>query len=142
MRHAEKGDTVKVHYTGTLKDGTVFDTSRNRDALEVTLGSGKVIRGFEEAVVGMSEGETKKVELAPADAYGPKRDDLVIQVQRDKFPADVDPREGMPLNLKGPEEVIVPAVITEVSEEAVTIDANHPLAGEELTFDIELAEIL
>lgn len=142
MRHAEKGDTVKVHYTGTLKDGTVFDTSRNRDALEVTLGSGKVIPGFEEAVVGMSEGETKKVELAPADAYGPKRDDLVIQVQRDKFPADVDPREGMPLNLKGPEEVIVPAVITEVSEESVTIDANHPLAGEELTFDIELAEIL
>lgn len=142
MRHAEKGDTVKVHYTGTLKDGTVFDTSRNRDALEVTLGSGKVIRGFEEAVVGMSEGETKKVELAPADAYGPKRDDLVIQVQRDKFPADVAPREGMPLNLKGPEEVIVPAVITEVSEQSVTIDANHPLAGEELTFDIELAEIL
>ncbi len=142
MRHAEKGDTVKVHYTGTLKDGTVFDTSRNRDALEVTLGSGNVIPGFEDAVVGMSEGETKEVEIPPEDAYGPKRDELVVHVQRDRFPAGVDPREGMPLNLKGPEETVVPAVVTEVSEESVTIDANHPLAGEELTFRIELAEIL
>lgn len=141
MRHAEKGDKVKVHYTGMLEDGTVFDTSRNRDALEVTVGGGTVIPGFEDALVGMSVGETKELKIAPADAYGPRRDELVIQVERENFPPNVAPQEGMALNLKGPEEEVIPAVITEVSDDSVTIDANHPLAGKALTFHIELAEI-
>jgi peptidylprolyl isomerase len=141
MRHAEKGNTVKVHYTGMLEDGTVFDTSMNREALEVTLGSGTVIRGFEDALVGMSVGETKELKIAPADAYGPRREELVIQVEKTEFPPHITPREGMELNLKGPDEEVIPAVIAEVSEESVTIDANHPLAGKALTFHIELAEI-
>jgi peptidylprolyl isomerase len=142
MRQAEKGDTVKVHYTGILEDGTVFDTSRNREAFELTLGSGKVIRGFEDALVGMSVGETKELKIEPVDAYGPRREDLVIQVEKAEFPPNIDPREGMALNLKGPEEQVIPAVVTEVSEDSVTIDANHPLAGKDLTFHIELADIV
>lgn len=142
MRRAEKGNTVKVHYTGMLEDGTVFDTSMNREALEVTLGSGTVIRGVEDALMGMSVGETKELKIAPADAYGPRREELVIQVEKTEFPPHITPREGMALNLKGPEEEVIPAVIAEVSEESVTIDANHPLAGKALTFHIELAEIV
>lgn len=142
MRHAEKGDKVKVHYTGMLRDGTVFDTSRNRDSLEVTVGSGTLIPGFEDALVGMSVGETKELKLAAADAYGPRREELVIQVEREKFPPNIAPQEGMSLNLKGPEEEVIPAVITEVSDDSVIIDANHPLAGKDLTFHIELADIV
>lgn len=141
MRQAKNGDTVKVHYTGMLEDGTVFDSSTNREALEVTIGSGAVIRGIEDALVGMAVGETKELALSQEDAYGPRREELVIEVERDDFPPNIDPREGMALNLKGPEEQVVPAVITEVSEDSVTIDANHPLAGKDLTFHIELSEI-
>ena len=141
MRHAEKGDKVKVHYTGMLEDGTVFDTSRHRESLEVTVGSGTVIPGFEDALVGMSVDETKELKLASADAYGPRKEELVIQVEREKFPPNVAPQEGMALNLKGPEEEVIPAVITDVSDDSVTIDANHPLAGKDLTFHIELADI-
>lgn len=142
MRHAEKGDKVKVHYTGMLEDGTVFDTSRNRESLEVTVGSGTLIPGFEDALVGMSVGETKELKVASADAYGPRREELVIQVEREKFPPNVAPQEGMALNLKGPEEEVIPAVITKVSDDSVIIDANHPLAGKDLTFHIELADIV
>ena len=142
MKQAKNGDKVKVHYTGMLKDGTVFDTSRNREALEVTLGSGTVIRGLEEALVGMTEGETKELEIAPDDAFGPRREELVVHVEKDEFPPHIAPREGMTLNLKGSEEQVVPAVITDVSEGSVTIDANHPLAGKDLTFFIEVAEIV
>jgi peptidylprolyl isomerase len=142
MRQARKGDKVKVHYTGTLEDGTVFDTSRNREALEVTIGSGTVIRGLEDALEGMSVGETKELEVPSSDAFGPRREELVIQVEKDGFPTNIDPQEGMTLKLSGPEEVEVPAVITEVSEDAVTIDANHPLAGKDLTFLLELTDIV
>jgi len=142
MRQAKNGDKVKIHYTGLLEDRTVFDTSRNREALEVTLGSGTVIRGLEDALVGMSVGETKELEIAPADAFGPRKEELVIQVKKDGFPPNIDPQEGMTLKLTGPEEEELPAVITEVSEDSVTIDANHPLAGKDLTFYIELADIV
>jgi peptidylprolyl isomerase len=141
MRQAKQGDTVKVHYTGTLKDGTVFDTSKNREPLEVTLGRGAVIRGFENAVVGMSVGETKEFEIGAADGYGPRREELVIQVEKKILPQDVEPQEGMALRLKGPEQEVIPAVITEVSDDTVTIDANHPLSGQDLMFVVELAEI-
>lgn len=142
MRQARKGDKVKVHYTGTLEDGTVFDTSRNREALEVTIGSGTVLRGLEDALEGMSVGETKELEVASSDAFGPRREELVIQVGKDGFPTNIDPHEGMTLKLSGPEEVEVPAVITEVSEDTVTLDANHPLAGKDLTFFIELTDFV
>lgn len=142
MRQAKTGDKVKIHYTGMLDDGTVFDTSRNREALEVTIGSGTVIRGLEDALVGMSVGETKELEIAPDDAFGPRREELVIHVKKEGFPANIDPEEGMTLKLKGPEDAEVPAVIAEVSEESVIIDANHPLAGKDLTFFIELADIV
>jgi len=142
MRQAKNGDKVKIHYTGLLEDRTVFDTSRNREALEVTLGSGTVIRGLEDALVGMSVGETKELEIAPTDAFGPRKEELVIRVKKEGFPPNVDPQEGMTLKLTGPEEEELPAVITEVSEDSVTIDANHPLAGKDLTFYIELADIV
>ena len=142
MRKAKNGDKVKIHYTGMLEDGTVFDTSRNREAFKVTLGSGTVIRGLEDALVGMSVGETKELELAPTDAFGPRKEELVIQVKKDGFPPNIDPEEGMTLKLTGPEEEELPAVITEVSEDSVIIDANHPLAGKDLTFYIELVDIV
>ncbi len=142
MRQAKNGDKVKIHYTGLLEDRTVFDTSRNREALEVTLGSGTVIRGLEDALVGMSVGETKELEIAPTDAFGPRKEELVIQVKKEGFPPNIDPQEGMTLKLTGPKEEELPAVITEVSEDSVTIDANHPLAGKDLTFYIELADIV
>jgi peptidylprolyl isomerase len=142
MRQAKTGDKVKVHYTGKLKDGTVFDTSRDREALEVTIGSGTVIRSLENALVGMSVGETKELDVPPDDAYGPRREELVLHVHREQFPSSIDPKEGMTLRLRGPEESVVPAVVTEVSGDSVTIDANHPLSGKDLTFVIELAEIV
>lgn len=142
MRQAKNGDKVKIHYTGMLEDGTVFDTSRNREALKVTLGSGTVIRGLEDALMGMSVGETKELEIAPADAFGLRKEELVIQVEKGKFPTNIDPQEGMTLKLTGNEEEEVPAVITEVSEDSVIIDANHPLAGKDLTFYIELVDIV
>jgi peptidylprolyl isomerase len=142
MRQAELGDTVKVHYTGSLQDGTVFDSSRDREAMEVTLGSGRLIGGFEDALVGMSVGDTKRLKIQSDDAYGPRRDELVIYVEKTDFPTNLEPREGLCLNLKGPEEQDIQAIITEVSGESVTIDANHPLAGKDLNFDIELTEIV
>lgn len=138
MKQAGKGDTVKVHYTGVLKDGTVFDSSRDRGAMEVTLGSGTLIPDFEDALVGMSVGETKQLQVPAANAYGPRREELVIRVGSSEFPPHLVPQEGLKLNLKGPEDQVIQAVITEVSGDSVAIDANHPLAGEDLTFDIEL----
>lgn len=142
MKQAGKGDTVKVHYTGVLKDGTVFDSSRNREALQVTLGSGTLIPDFEDALVGMSVGETKELHVPSANAYGPRREELVVRVESSEFPPHLVPQEGLKLNLKGPEDEVIQAVITDVSGDSVTIDANHPLAGEDLTFDIELTEFV
>ena len=141
MRQAKQGDSVKVHYTGRLKDGMEFDSSRERESLEVTLGSGQLIGGFEDALVGMSVGEKKKLKIQSADAYGPRREELVIHVEKENFPPNIPPEKGLMLNLKGPQEQEIQAIITEVSEDSVTLDANHPLAGKDLTFDIELAEI-
>ncbi len=142
MRQAEMGDTVKVHYTGSLQDGTVFDSSRDREPMEVTLGSGRLIGGFEDSLVGMSVGDTKSLKILSDDAYGPRREELVICVEKTDFHANLEPREGLSLNLKGPEEQVIQAIITEVSEDSVIIDANHPLAGRDLNFDIELTEIV
>ena len=141
MTQAKQGDTVKIHYTGTLDDGTVFDSSEGRDPLSFTIGSGQVIPGFDEAVTGMAKDEKKNVTIPADQAYGPRNDEMVIQVPRDQVPPDINPEEGQKLQMQGPDNQPVMVVITEVTEEHVMLDANPPLAGKDLTFDIQLVEI-
>ncbi len=138
MSQVKDGDTVKVHYTGTLEDGTVFDTSREREPMEFTLGQGQLIPGFEKAVLGMSVGESCNVNIPADEAYGPVRDEMHLQVPRDQFPEDMEPELGMQLQVGQAEGQGMVVVITEISDEQITLDANHPLAGKDLTFDIEL----
>lgn len=141
MAQAKAGDTVKVHYTGKLDDGTVFDSSVDREPLEFTIGSGNIIPGFEQAVVGMSLGESK-TEIIPTDqAYGPHLDEMVVVVDRQQMPEEIDPQVGQQLQIQQQNGQVLPVVITDVSGASVTLDANHPLAGEDLTFDIKLVEI-
>lgn len=141
MPQAKQGDTVKVHYTGKLDDGTVFDSSQEREPLEFTIGTGTIIPGFEQAVIGMSPGESK-TEVIPTDrAYGPYLEEMVLQVERQQLPTDMDPEVGQQLQLQHPTGEVIPVIITDVSSSTVTLDANHPLAGEDLTFDIQLVAI-
>lgn len=143
MAQAKDGDRVKVHYTGRLDDGTVFDSSMITDPLEFTVGEREVVEGFEEAVVGMSPGESRTVGIPPEKAYGHHRDDLIVMVGREKFPADIEPVVGKQVELRRREDgETFPVTVTDVSESTVTLDANHYLAGKELTFDIRLVEIL
>jgi FKBP-type peptidyl-prolyl cis-trans isomerase 2 len=142
MAQAKNGDTVKVHYTGKLEDGTVFDSSRERDPLEFTLGQGQIIPGFEEAVVGMSPGESTSAEVPADKAYGPHNKELIVEVNREQFPEHLDPQPDQQLQMRRPDGQIIVVKVTDVSETNVTLDANHPLAGEDLTFDIELVEIV
>ena len=135
------GDTVKVHYTGKLVDGTVFDTSVGSEPLEFTLGQSQVIAGFEQAVVGMKIGESKTVNIPADQAYGQRRDDMIFEVGRDELSSDIDPEVGMQLDTIQSDGSVLTVTITEVSETTVKIDANHPLAGQDLTFDIELVEL-
>jgi peptidylprolyl isomerase len=137
MIAAKDGDTVKVHYTGTLADGTVFDSSRERDPLEFTLGQGQLIPGFEKTVLGMTAGESRTVTIPADEAYGPYRDEMVLAVPRSQFPPNVTPELGMQLQV-GQDEQAMTVMITNISDEEVTLDANHPLAGQDLTFTIEL----
>ena len=138
---AQLGDTVKVHYTGTLEDSTVFDSSIDSEPLEFTIGESKLIPGFEEAVVGMSQGESKTVEI-PADEAYPYYEELVLVVDRDQLPPDLQPEVGQQLQFQQEDGTIVTLTVIDVSELSVTLDANHPLAGKDLTFDIQLVEIL
>lgn len=142
MAQAKSGDTVRVHYTGKLEDGTVFDSSRNRDPLEFTIGAGQVIRGFEQAVAGMEPGESKAAELAPEEAYGPHRKEMVAVVQRTDLPPDLDPAVGQQLAVKQQDGREFHVRVTETSETTVTIDANHALAGKTLVFELELVEVV
>lgn len=142
MVQAKPGDTVKIHYTGKLDDGTVFDSSADREPLEFTLSGGQVIPGFEQAVVGMAPGESKTEKIPMEQAYGPYRQEMVIQVNREQLPPDLDPEVGLQLQIQQPNGQAIPVLVTEVTNGQVTLDANHPLAGEDLTFDIELVEIV
>ncbi len=142
MAQAKIGDTVKVHYTGKFGDGMVFDTSIDDEPLEFRIGESQVIPGFEEAVVGMNPGETKTVNIPVDKAYGPHRDDLVQVVDRKQLPANLKPEIGQPLEGRQPDGEIVVATVTDVTESHVTLDANHPLAGKSLTFEIQLIEIV
>lgn len=141
MAKASSGNTVKVHYTGKLDDGTVFDSSREREPLEFTVGGGQVIPGFDEAVCDLEEGEATTVTIPPEEAYGPHQDDAIIEVPRTDLPDEIDPQVGMPLQLQAQGGQVFPARIAAVEDETITLDANHPLAGETLTFEIELVEI-
>ncbi len=142
MAQAKTGDKVRVHYSGFLEDGTVFDSSLDRDPLEFTLGEGMVIKGFEDAVLGMSVGETKTISIPSDEAYGPYREDLVAVVERSMVPPDIDPKVGLVLQLRTPDGSITDVVVTEVNDDTITLDANHPLAGKDLIFEIKLVEIL
>jgi peptidylprolyl isomerase len=141
MSQAKSGDTVKIHYTGTLDDGNQFDSSAGREPLEFTVGSGQVIPGFDKAVEGMAVGDSKTVNIPAEDAYGPRHDQLVQEVPRSALPDDLEPEIGMGLQAQGPDGQFMDLTITALSEEAITVDGNHPLAGQALNFDLELVEI-
>ncbi len=138
---AKDGNTVKVHYTGTLGDGTVFDTSVEREPLEFTLGEGKVIPGFEEAVKGMKVGQPKTVTIPVDDAYGPRRDDLILVIERTQLPENLNPEVGQRLQMQQANGQRSVVIVTDVSEKTITVDTNHPLAGEDLTFELKLVEV-
>ena len=141
MERAKQGDTVRVHYTGTLDDGQQFDSSRGLDPLTFTLGAGSVIQGFDDAVTGMSVGDEKRVTIPAAEAYGPRRDELTLRLSRTDLPTDLELEEGSQLRMEQGEQSIV-VTVREMDDDSVTLDANHPLAGEALTFDLRLVEIV
>lgn len=142
MQQAQNGDKVKVHYHGTLRNGEIFDSSNGREPLEFTVGSGQVIKGFDEGVKGMQVGDKKTVEINVEDAYGEKNGDMIIEFPKTQFPEDMNPEIGQQLMMSNGSGQSFPVVITEVKEESVLLDANHPLAGQDLIFDLELVEIV
>ena len=142
MSQVKIGDKVKVHYKGTLNDGSIFDSSQGREPLEFGVGSGQVIPGFDNAVVGLSQGESKTVNIPSAEAYGPYQENMVLAIEKDKFPEDLNLTVGEQLQIPSKEGQPVVVVIKEVTDENVTLDANHPLAGQDLNFNIELVGIL
>jgi peptidylprolyl isomerase len=142
MAGAKNGDKVRVHYTGKIEDGTVFDSSKSREPLEFTLGETGIIPGFQEMVVGMNPGDSK-TDIIPSDkAYGPRVEEMVLDVERDKLPENLNPEVGQHLQLSRSDGQVIPVQVTSVDESTVTIDANHPLAGEDLTFEVDLVEIV
>ena len=142
MPKAKIGDTVKVHYTGTLTNGEEFDSSVNREPLEFTIGKGQLLKDFEQAVIGMSAGDSVKVNIAAKDGYGLRNDDLIGKFPIEKLPPDLKPEVGMRLQSQTEEGYAQSLIITEVSETEITLDANHELADKDLNFDIELVEII
>lgn len=142
MAQAKSGDKVKIHYTGKLEDETVFDSSVEREPLEFTVGDGKIIPGFEEAVVGMAPGDSKTVKISPEMAYGPHRKELVVDVERKRVPDNLELKVGGFVQIRQHDGGVIQAKVTDLSESKVTLDANHPLAGKDLTFDIRLVEIV
>jgi len=142
MAQAGTGDTVRVHYTGTHDDGTVFDTSSGREPLEFTIGSGQVIPGFDSAVDGMSPGDSETVKIPAEQAYGPHREEMMLEVDRAQVPAELDPQVGERLEIKQQDGQSIPVTVTAITETLVTLDGNHPLAGQALTFEIELVEVV
>ncbi|HLV35181.1 MAG TPA: peptidylprolyl isomerase [Spirillospora sp.] len=141
MAQAKPGDSVKLHYKGTLTDGTVFDSSEGREPLEFVLGQSQVIPGFENAVIGMSPGDTKTVNIPVDEAYGPRREDMIIDVPPSEFPEHIDPKVGDRLQIRQPNGSSFNVVVSNVTDSAVTLDGNHPLAGEDLIFEIHMVEV-
>ena len=142
MKQVKEGDVVKVHYTGKLVNGEQFDSSTGREPLEFTVGAGQMIKGFDDAMPGMSLGEKKTINIAPENAYGARSEEAIIEFPKTNVPADMKLEPGMPLTLSNQAGQPVPVIVVEVKEEVIVLDANHFLAGQELIFDIELVEIL
>jgi len=141
MSKVKDGDTVKVHYTGKLKNGDVFDSSREQEPFEFTVGNKAVIPGFEKGVLGMEVGDTKTIEIPPEDAYGEKQDELVVEVKKSEFPKDITPTIGQRLQIKQGDGNPIVVTVTDLTEDSITLDANHPLAGYTLFFDVEVVDI-
>lgn len=141
MTQVKEGDTVRIHYTGTLADGETFDSSQGRDPLEFTVGSGQIIPGLDAALPGMAVGDKKTVEVPAADAYGAADPDAKQAVPRADIPDDIPLDIGTQLQVQTPQGQTLQVMVAEVTDEQVTLDANHPLAGKDLTFDVELVEI-
>ena len=137
----ENGHKVSVHYTGTFEDGEVFDSSKDRGPLDFEVGAGQMIKGFDDAVVGMKVGESKDITLPPAEAYGERNDELMVEMPKENFPEDMEIEEGMQLQLTNQNGQPVPATVAHVGEEKITMDVNHPMAGKTLNFAIEIVEI-
>jgi peptidylprolyl isomerase len=142
MKNAQKGDTVKVHFTGKFDDGTEFTSSRDEAPVEFTIGEGKLIPGIEEGTIGMAQGDQKTLHLEPSQAFGEKRPELISKIPRSDLPQDIQPTVGLQLRMTSSSGDQIRVVVTEISKDEVTLDANHALAGQPLTFDIELAEFV
>ena len=142
MKQVKKGDKVKVHYHGRLTSGETFDSSEGRQPLEFEVGSGSVIKGFDEGVTGMAVGEKKTVNIPADEAYGPKNPEMIIEMPKDRFPDDMELEPGLPLMMSNGSGQDFQVVVAEIKDDAVLLDANHPLAGQELVFDLELVEIV
>ncbi len=141
MSQAKEGSTVQVNYTGKLSDGTVFDSSYDRSPIQFTVGKGQLIAGFEKAVLGMNAGEKKTVVIPAAEAYGKRQEQAVVEVERKNLPSDLDVKVGQRLELTQQDNSSLLVTVTATSDDTITLDANHPLAGKDLTFDIELVSI-
>jgi peptidylprolyl isomerase len=141
MSKVKDGDIVKVHYTGKLENGDVFDSSREKEPFEFTVGNKAVIPGFEKGLVGMGVGDTKTIEIPPEEAYGAKQDELVVVVNKSEFPDDITPSVGQRLQIKQQDGNPVVVTITDLTEDSITLDANHPLAGYTLFFEVEVVDI-
>ncbi len=142
MQTVKSGDTVKVHYHGRLTDGTTFDSSEGREPLEFEVGSGMVIKGFDDGVTGMKVGDKKTINIPVDEAYGPVNESMLVEFPKANFPAEMVPEVGMQLNMTSGDGQVIPVVITAVKDDIISLDANHPLAGEDLVFDLELVEIV
>ncbi len=141
MAQAKAGDTVKVHYTGTLTNGQIFDSSKTREPLEFTLGSGMVIPGFDAAVTGLSPGESVTQTIPSSEAYGPYQEEMVAAIERENIPADFELEVGQRLQMQVPNGEAMAVTVTDIQGDTITLDGNHPLAGQDLTFELELVAI-
>ncbi len=141
MTEVKSGDKVAIHYKGSLEDGSVFDSSEGREPLEFTVGSGQIIPGLDKALVGMKVGDRKTVTIAPEDAYGPHDPQGVIEVPRSELPPEIDLKPGLTLEMRTPDGQAIPVNVVAVTDDTVTMDANHFLAGKDLTFDFELVRV-
>ncbi len=142
MREVQSDDVIRVHYIGKLEDGTEFDSSTGKDPIEFKVGQGNLIPGFENGVIGMKQEETKTVSIPPEDAYGEQQEEMIAKVDKNEFPSNISPEVGMPLQVKRPDGQVMPVMVVDVSEESITLDANHPLAGKTLIFDLEIVEFV
>jgi len=142
MAQAQPGDIVRVHYTGRFDDNSVFDTSEGREPLEFTIGEGQVIEGFDQAVIGLEPGQAVTVRIEPEDAYGIRREQLIFVIDRVELPPDLDPQLNQRFQMRNDAGQELVVTVTDVSENNITFDGNHPLAGQALTFDIRLVEII